>query len=74
MISSRVWRPHHVPPDVHLGSDTDRDVHRMVSRYAECLERHVQDSPLAWEHWLAPAALDSMTPMLDRTLRDRYRM
>ena len=54
--------------------DTDRDLHRMVSRYVECLERHVRESPLAWEHWLEPKALDSMATMLDRTLRDRYRM
>lgn len=54
--------------------NSERDLQMSVTRYVERLEYHLLQSPLAWEHWFAPRALDTMATMLDRTLDERYRL
>jgi lauroyl/myristoyl acyltransferase len=55
-------------------ADADHDLRVTVTRYVERLEHYLREAPLAWEHWLEPQALDTMATMLDRSLRDRYRI
>ena len=44
----------------------------MVRRYVDRLDHHVRQSPLVWEHWFEPRAMDTMATMLDKPLRERY--
>ena len=54
--------------------DSARDLQIMVRRYVDRLDYHLRQSPLAWEHWFEPRAMDTMATLLDKTLRERYRL
>ena len=66
----RFEAPIHADPSV----ETHTDVERMVLEYVERLDRHIRQSPSAWQHWFEPDALATMLTWPERTLEDRYRI
>lgn len=49
-----------------------RAVDVLVGDYAQRLERHLRHNAPSWENWLNEHALDPMTSVLQRPLKDRY--